>query len=346
MSPKARKLATVAGIAAVAVAAVLLARAPWSGDGSESRLRASGTVEATEGHLGFQASGRIASIQVEEGDPVRAGDTLAELDRREILARLAATEAQVAEARARLRELERGYRSEEVEQGRAAEATARHRLEDAERDLERTRRLFEGGAVSREALDKAQTAWEVARSEARRAREGMRLLEAGPRTETIQAQRARLEAAEASRWAIDAVLDQMVVTAPFDGLVTVRHREPGEIVSPGAPVLTLMDENDRWVRIYVREDRMGAVKLGQSARVTSDTWPERGYEGRVRFIAARAEFTPKNVQTTEERVKLVYAVKVRITGDPELQRKPGMRADVEIDLAARSEGPEAGAGSE
>jgi HlyD family secretion protein len=111
-------------------------------------------------------------------------------------------------------------------------------------------------------------------------------------------------------------------------LVTVRHREPGETVSSGVPVLTVMDPEDRWVRIYVREDRIGEVSLGQSATITSDTYPDRSYSGEVVFIASEAEFTPRNVQTTEERVKLVYAVKVRITGDPSHHLKPGIPADV------------------
>ncbi len=118
---------------------------------------------------------------------------------------------------------------------------------------------------------------------------------------------------------------------PFDGVVTVRHREPGETAPPGAPVLTLMNPDDRWVRIYVQEDRIGRLALGQPATITSDSYPDRTYEGRVTFIASEAEFTPKNVQTPEERVKLVYAVKVQVVGDPAFELKPGMPADVRLD---------------
>ena len=99
-------------------------------------------------------------------------------------------------------------------------------------------------------------------------------------------------------------------------------------------MLTIMNPDDRWVRIYVRENRIGAVRLGTRAVVTSDTYPEREYDGEVMFIASEAEFTPKNVQTTEERVKLVYAVKVRITGDAQHELKPGMPADVWLELAS------------
>jgi HlyD family secretion protein len=111
----------------------------------------------------------------------------------------------------------------------------------------------------------------------------------------------------------------------------VRHREPGETVPAGLPVLTLMNPDDRWVRIYVREDEVGRIHLGDAAEITGDADPNRVYEGRVVFIASEAEFTPRNVQTTEERVKLVYRVKVQITDDPGHDLKPGLAADVRLE---------------
>ncbi len=300
-----------------------------------SGLAASGTVEATEAQLGFAIAGRIEEISVREGDPVKAGRELARLDRSEVLARRDEAQSRIDSARALLRELERGSRTEEVAQARAARDAAANRLEDALRDLERSRTLQQGGAIPKEALDKAELAVELARKELERAEEQLRLLEAGPRRERIDAQRAALAQVEASLRAIDAALDFMTLEAPFDGVITVRHREPGETVSPGAAVLTLMNPSDRWVRIYIREDRIGAVRVGASAEIRCDTFPDKTYAGEVRFIASEAEFTPKNVQTTEERVRLVYAVKVRITGDPTGDLKPGMPADVRLDAESR-----------
>jgi HlyD family secretion protein len=126
----------------------------------------------------------------------------------------------------------------------------------------------------------------------------------------------------------------MVIRAPFAGVVTVRHHEPGEIVPAGSAVLSLMNRDDRWVRIYVSEARVGAVRTGQKAEITCDTFPGRHYDGEVIYISSEAEFTPKNVQTQEERVKLVYAVKVRVTGDPGFDLKPGMPADVRLEKPA------------
>ncbi len=328
MSAKKRILIAVIGL--VAIATIL-----WFTvfrDGDEDTIVASGTVEATEADLGFQTPGRIERIVVREGDRVTAGQQLAWLDRAELLARKQAAEAQVAAARALLQELESGFRAEEIAQGRARLRAADQRVSDSQRDLERVKRLFEGGAVSQQRLDDARTAHELALTEYDGALEALQILESGPRRERVAAQRAVVAQAVATVAQIDAALDFAVIGAPFDGLITVRHREPGETVPAGSPVLTLMNPNDRWVRIYVRADEVGRIAIGQSAAITGDADPDRDYEGTVVFIASEAEFTPSNVQTTEERVKLVYRVKVQVTGDSGFDLKPGLAADVRLDV--------------
>lgn len=320
-------------IAIAVVVLVALATVVWlvffRGSDVEG-LAAAGTVEGTSADLGFQVSGRIAAVAVEEGAHVGAGDVLARLDATELDAVRAAAAAQAAGARAQLAELERGARPEERTQARAALDAAEQRLEDARREMERTRRLEAGGAVSREALEKATTAFEVMRAQAVQAREQLELVTAGPRRERIDAARAQVTAAEAALEQADATLANATIHAPFAGVVTVRHREPGETVGAGQPVLTVMNPDDRWVRIYVREDRIGRVALGQQARITSDSHPDSAFAGRVVHIASEAEFTPRNVQTEEERVKLVYAVKVQIVGDDAVALKPGVPADVTL----------------
>jgi HlyD family secretion protein len=322
-------------IVAVALAVSLGVAGAWfalrPGTGATGAIEASGTVEATTADLGFQTGGRVQEIAVREGDVVSAGALLAQLDLAEPEARRAAAEAQVAAARAFLRELERGARPEEVRQGRAAVEAAARQLEEAARTLERTRLLHEGGALSREALDRAETAHDLARTQHDQARERFDLIELGPREERIAAQRAAVQQAEAMVRQVDALLAGGRIHAPYAGLVSVRHREPGEVVGGGMPVLTVLNQDDRWVRIYVREDQVGRVALGQPARITADAYADRTYEGRVVHIASQAEFTPRNVQTREERVKLVYAVKVAITGDPGHDLKPGLPADVRLE---------------
>ncbi len=323
-------------VAVVVIAAVVGWLALRSGNGAAG-IDASGTVEATDADLGFSAPGRVAAVTVREGDRVKRGDVLARLEASELEARTSAAEAQLEAARAALAELEAGARSEDIAQARAAEWAAARHMEDGRRDLARARTLHEGGAISQEALDKAETRFEVTGAQLEQARQRLRALETGPRQERIRAQRAAVAATEAAVRQATAALDNTVVTAPFDGRITTRHRDPGETVQPGQPVVTLLDPEDRWVRIYVAEDRIGAVRIGQPAVITSDTYPDREYGGRVVFIAREAEFTPRNVQTREDRVKLVYAVRVEITGDPDYVLKPGTPADVRLASAVGGE---------
>ena len=331
MSPKRRPLVLILVALVAIVVVVLLLR----GRGSGGALVASGTVEATEAQLGFPASGRILDVAVLEGDPVKRGQELAHLDTLETAARRRQAAAQAEAARALLLELTRGSRSEEIAQAQAALDGADERLADARRDYDRAKSLREGGNVSEQALEKATVALQVAQSTQAQADEQYRLVRTGPRAERIAAQRAQVAQAEAAVAAVDAVLGNLTVRAPFDGVVTVKNREPGEIVAAGSPVVTVLNRDDRWVRIYVPENRIGGVHLGQAAAITSDTPPRKPYAGQVEFIASEAEFTPKSVQTQEERVKLVYAVKVRITGDPGYELKPGMPADVRLEAAAK-----------
>jgi HlyD family secretion protein len=328
------RIAIAAGFAVLAITVtttVLVVRAGRD----RTRIMASGTVEAREAELGFAAPGRIERLLVDEGSRVRAGDTLAWLDAQELRAAKRAAEAQTVAARARLLELERGFRSEEIEQARAALRAADQRYVDAERERDRSERLFAEGAVSERQVETQRTAFTLAQADRDAARQRLELLESGPRREQVAAQRGLVAQAEALAAQADAALSHTAIVAPFDGVVTVRHREPGETVGAGLPVLTVLDPNDRWVRIYVREDEVGRLALGLPAEVGADAFPDRTYPGEITFIATEAEFTPRNVQTTKERVKLVYRVKVRITGDAGVDLKPGLPADVTIATGGR-----------
>lgn len=329
-----RRIVMVAAVVLVLV--ILLRLTVFSPEGAVGLITASGTVEATEADLGFQVPGRIEQIVVREGDAVDSMMELAWLDRAEILARRDAADAQVAAARAMLAELRSGFRAEEVAQGRAGLRAAEQRLNNVRRDYERTKRLYDGGAVSRQALDHQETSLELATAEYEGAQEQLSILETGPRQERIAAQRAAVAQAEASLAQVDAVLHNAFIRSPFPGTISTRHREPGETVPAGAPVVTLLNLDDRWVRIFVREDEVGGLQIGQVAIITADTYPDRVYQGRVTFIADEAEFTPRNVQTTAERVKLVYRVKIQITGDPSYDLKPGIAADVQLDTGRPS----------
>ncbi len=327
MSPARARILGAIAVLAVGASAVLLLRGDTQADGA---IVAAGTVEATTSDVGFAAGGRITEVFVQEGEAVSAGQLLARLDVAELEARRALAEAQVAAAGAQLDELRRGPRTEEIAQARAAQAAADSRLADARRDAERSRRLFAGGAVSREALDKVETQLAVSEAQAAQAAEQLLALERGTRSERIRAAQAQLDQAEASLRQVEARIGNGTATAPFAGIITVRHREPGETVQPGAPVVTVLNPDDRWVRIYIRETDVPRVSIGRTARIMADGTPGESYGGRVVHIASEAEFTPRNVQTQEERTRLVYAVRVRVTDDPAHRLKPGLPVDVRI----------------
>lgn len=313
-------------IVIVVTSFVLLRRGRNSGP-----FQGSGTVEATEAELGFTVAGRIDAVSVEEGDTVAAGAELARLDQSELSARRDQADATARAADASLLELRRGSRPEEIRQAEAAARAATEQANTAEKDATRARELRKQQVLSEAELDQAEAALAAARAREVEAREALRLVRQGPRRERIEAAQANAAAASATVRSIEATLANTVIRAPFPGVITVRHHHPGEIIQAGATVLSLLDRSDRWVKVYVPETRIGSVHVGQSAHITTDTFPGKRYAGRVSYVASEAEFTPKTVQTREERVKLVYAVKVRIEGDPSYELKPGMPADVVLE---------------
>ncbi len=265
--------------------------------------------------------------------------------------------AEVDRARARLEELEAGSRPQEIASAKAALESARAEADRLEKDYARYDELYRREIVSRQAYDAAKTAREVARAKAREAEEGLRLveegprreeiaqaraalsgaretlslLEEGPRRETIAQAKARVKQAQEALELARTRLSFARVVSPLHGVVLSENAEPGDYVAAGTPVVTVGDLRNVWLRGYVEETDLGRVKVGQPATVTTDTYPGRRYEGKVSFIAAQAEFTPKTVQTRKERVKLVYRVKIDVP-NPDRELLPGMPADGSIRL--------------
>ena len=268
---------------------------------------------------------------------------------------IAQAEASFERAQSRLNELLAGSRSQEIaaadaEVRRAKAETERLRLEE-----ERAKKLYNGGFISDQEHDLARTNYEVARARqketeenlklvkegprkeeieqaraaSREAKERLILVRKGPRSETIDQARARLKQAVKSLSLAETRLGYATLVSPLSGVVLSKNVEPGEYVAPGTPVVTVGDLENVWLRAYINETDLGRVKVGQGARVTTDSYPGKIYEGKISFIASEAEFTPKNVQTEKERVKLVYRVKVDIR-NPNMELKPGMPADGEI----------------
>lgn len=317
----------IAGLAALIVASWRLAL--WRGAAEIDEVVASGTIDATEVEIAFRMPGILQRRPVEEGSVVKQGEVLAELDAREMEARVNRARATEQAALARLRDLESGYRPEEIAEARANVELARANSVFLADEAVRSAALFESGALSRQRRDKDATAAAVAREQMQAAEQRLRMLLAGYRGETVNAARAELELARAELAAALVDLEDLQARARFDGTVTREHAEPGETVAAGRPVLTVTDLAQAWVRVYIPEQDIGRVRLGAPATIRVDTFPDRGFDGRVTYVASEAEFTPKNVQTQEERVKLVFAVNVT-ADNPDGVLKPGMPADVYI----------------
>jgi HlyD family secretion protein len=270
---------------------------------------------------------------VTEGETVKAGQVVARLDSRELEEEVALRRAQGRSAQALLDELLAGSRAEEIGQARAALERALADRERARLEWERQQKLYQREVISTREYDFAKTAFEAAEAKVKEAREFLALVEKGPRREKIDQARAALEASRQALAQAETRLGYTTLYSPLTGVVLSKNIEPGEYVSPGTPVLTVGDVARVWVRAYISETELGRVKLGQKVRVRVDTFPGKSYEGRVSFISAQSEFTPKNIQTQKERVKLVYRIKVDIP-NPDRELKPGMPADGEIQLGS------------
>lgn len=292
-------------------------------------IKVSGTIEVTDVEASFKIPGRILERLVDEGDTVKAGQVLARLDDTDQAHEVAARLAEMETAQAALAELKAGSRREEIAQAEAALERARSDEERVRIDFHRQEALYRKEVVPARELDNARSRYEGGKATVREAAERLALVRKGPRQETIDQARARLRDMEAALALAKARLGYTTLAAPAAGIVLSKNAEPGELVAAGAPVVTIGDINSAWLRAYISETDLGRVKVGQRARVTSDTWPGKAYDGRITFISPQAEFTPKNVQTEKERVKLVYRIKIDIP-NPQGELKPGMPADAAI----------------
>lgn len=314
------------GIAAAATAFFIFRRPSPGGD----ELRVSGTVEVTSVELSFKVGGRMSRRLVDEWEMVKAGQLVAQLEDDELRDEVRARSAEARAARAMLADLEAGSRREEVRQGEEALARMRADADRLSRDALRMEKLFQREVIPLRELEAARAGRDASAAAVREAEERLRLVRIGPRPDAVRERRARVEAADAGRSLAETRLSQSILKAPVAGLILSKHAEPGEMLAPGSPVLTLGIMDEVWLRAYIPESDLGRVVVGQKARVSVDSWPGRSFPGRVSFISPQAEFTPKNVQTEKERVKLVYRIKITLA-NPKMELKPGMPADALIE---------------
>ncbi len=289
-------------------------------------ISASGTIEARDVQVAAKVGGQVREVPVEEGARVRSGDVLAVLDHDALDIQLRQAEAGVALADAQLALLRQGARREDIAQARAQVDQAEASLRVAEDDARRMRALAAQGSVTVKQRDDAEARLTAAQAQAAAAREGLKKSESFTRPEELTAAQARRDQAAAAADLIRKSIADSTVTSPVGGFVTVKAVEPGDSVAPGSTVATVTELDRVHVMIYVSEVELGRVRLGERAEVRVDSFPGRVFPGRVTFISPEAEFTPKNVQTKEDRVKLVFGVKVELD-NPEGLLKPGLPAD-------------------
>lgn len=270
-------------------------------------------------------------------------------------------EAAVKKMGAVVEELENGSRAQEILAARAGVDAARAEVARTEIDFNRYQKLLDDRAVPKRQFEQVRSAYEVAKARLGEAEERLSLFEEGPRTEDIDQAKAALAEAEARlelarngpreevitqvRAEVERAKQALALSetrtgyaeihAPVSGIVLAEHVEAGEYVTPGTPVVTVGDLEHVWLRAFVNETDLGRVKSGQAVSVYTDTFPGKAYTGRISFIASEAEFTPKSIQTEQERVKLVYRIKVDVE-NPGLELKPGMPADAVIDAGGEA----------
>ena len=286
--------------------------------------------------------------------------TAVEFERTALAADIETRQADLTSMEARFAELRNGARPQEKLDAKAAVDAAASEVERARRDWERAQTLYKNDDISTAQYDQFRNRVENAQAVLKQMQEREALVLAGPRVEQVNAQqgqvarargavktaeanalelkrreqemgtrRAEIERSKASLALIETQLADTVVTSPVDGVVLVKSGEPGEVLAPGTAVVTVGDIDHPWLRGYVNETDLGKVKIGSTARVTTDSFPGKVYQGRVTFIASEAEFTPKQIQTQQERVKLVYRVKIEVE-NPGRELKSNMPVDAEI----------------
>jgi HlyD family secretion protein len=295
-----------------------------------------GNVDIRQVSLAFERSDRVTRMAVEEGQPVQAGQVLAQLDTRTLELQAAQVEARIQAQAQAVERLHKGNRPQEI-------AEARAQLEGAQADrslaasqlarLEATARSTEGQAVSPQDLDAARTRLALTQAQQDARQQAHALMQLGPRHEDIAQAEAQLAALRAERALIQHQVELSSLKAPQAGVVRSRLMEAGDLASPQRPAYTLALTSPKWVRAYVTETELGRIKPDMAAQVSTDSHPDQPIAGQVGYISSVAEFTPKSVQTEALRPGLVYEVRILLQ-DPDDRLRLGMPATVRIPLAA------------
>jgi len=324
----------------LALVLLLVAAALWwfaTRQRATAELVLYGNVDLRQVDLPFNSSERVIAVLAQEGDRVRKGQLLAQLDTTRLQPQVAKAEADVAAQQQVVNRLHAGSRPQEIAQARANVESARADALNARSQYERLQLLAQssaGRAVSKQDLDAARATLDMAEAKQLASQKGLDLMVVGPRQEDIAQGEAQLRSDEAQLALLRRQFADANLTAPLDAVVRSRIVEPGEIASPQKPAFTLAILDPKWVRAYIGEKDLGRVREGTRATISVDAFPDRRFPGWVGFISPVAEFTPKEVQTEELRTSLVYEIRVFVQ-DPGNDLRLGMPATVRLLQAVR-----------
>jgi len=299
------------------------------GDGHKGTIEASGTLEAVEVRVSAQVPGQVDRLFVDEGSQVKEGDTLAILDHSTQEIQWRQAQAGVALADAQYQLLVNGARSEDIQQASDALKQLTSSAKLAEDDYNRMKDLYASKSVTKKQYDDAESRYVITKAQLNSAKENLKKMQQFARPEDLEAAKARLDQAKASADLLRKQITDAFILAPVSGTVTNKPVEVGELVGVGTTIVTISQLETLNLMIYVSDDELGKVKLNGSADIVIDTYPERTFPGRVIYISPIAEFTPKNIQTKEDRTKLVFGVKLEVANKDGVL-KAGMPADAYV----------------
>lgn len=343
-------------ISVIAAVVVVVAIAAFGYFGrTPQSLTASGTLEARNINVGSKVGGRVSEVLVYEGDHVQPGQALVRFEEYELQADLIQARGRYEQAKAALEKMQRGARPEEIEQARADEASRSNQVSQSKADVERARatyinaelayrrmkELAESGVASRSQYDDAEAQFNAAKAALQAAEHAVDAAQGqaasakaielktvrGNRVEDIAMARADVVAAEGALKMAETRYAEREVKAPAAAYVEVMDIRPGDLLQPNAPIAKLLEADQLYVIVYVPQDQIGHIKVGQKAEIRVDAFPNRPFNAVVEQIRQQAEFLPRNVQTKEEREHQVFGVRLRVE-NPQGQLRAGVNADV------------------
>ncbi|MBZ0201219.1 MAG: efflux RND transporter periplasmic adaptor subunit [Ignavibacteriaceae bacterium] len=302
------------------------------GNGDEKQfIDASGTIESTNIIVSSRTAGDIQTMNYNEGDRINAGDTILIVDHDLLNIQLRQAIAGSDAAEAQLKLMQKGARKEDIKQAEENLKQTEVNFKLAESDKGRMQNLYESRSITKKQFDDAMARFELMSAQYNSAKENLSKVKQIFRPEEIDQAKANLNRSAAGADLIRKNIDDSYVVSPINGFLVKTFVERGETVTPMSSLFKVSDLDIVELVIYVSENELGYVKLGQKAEITMDTYKDKKYEGKITYISPEAEFTPKNIQTKDERTKLVFAVKIQIP-NPQYDLKPGMPADARVIL--------------